>query len=126
MESIMRRTLGRVPLTVAALVSAIALPTSLASAVTTSGLGNCPENALCGWSEPEFAGEMTRFSPGRSCQKPPFPIQSAANTYPDDNVMILLAVRAGGDCSGERLGTIMGGESLPTLREKGLSVESAW
>ncbi|WP_157430585.1 hypothetical protein [Actinomadura macra] len=125
----MRRTLGHVSLTVATVAAAVVLPSSLASAApkSISSLEKCPPRSLCGWSGPEFTGKMTTFGVGAGCLNPPFPLRSVANTYGGARgIPIVLGVLTGKDCSGGDLGSVSSGQSLPTLREEGLSVWSVW
>ncbi|MUN36251.1 peptidase inhibitor family I36 protein [Actinomadura litoris] len=118
------RVLGRVSLAVSA-ASVAVLPTSFASASPSAGIGDCPLTRLCGWSEPNFQGQMVTFRGGGGCQESPIPLRSVANTH-RSAIDVVLAVYSGEECSGKYLGTVGREQELPTLPAVGVSVFSAW
>ncbi|XRQ11944.1 hypothetical protein ACN3XK_13955 [Actinomadura welshii] len=119
----MWRTVSRASLIAAVAASAV-LPVTSASASTAP---DCPANSLCGWSEGGFTGKVTTFPPGAGCLDAPFPLRSVASTHNGGiGIPIALLVYSGENCTGELLGSVTRGRSLPMLPADGLSVMSVW
>jgi hypothetical protein len=122
----------RTLLVASAVASVVVLPTSVAPATTTTSvapatptaLADCPVGALCGWSENNFTGLMTRFG-GWACLNSSIPLRSVANNT-SGFIPKSLIVYPGKNCSGKSLGGVRPGESLPSLPGVGVSVYSLW
>lgn len=121
----MWRILTRASLVAAVAASAAVLPASAASAAPSPS--DCPADSLCGWSEAGFTGKVTTFQPGAGCLEAPFPLRSVASTHRGGiGIPIALLVYSGTGCTGQLLGSVTRGQSLPTLVPAGLSVMSVW
>ncbi|WP_165975942.1 peptidase inhibitor family I36 protein [Actinomadura rubrisoli] len=121
----MWRTLSRVSLALSVAASAAVLTMSPASA--SAAPAGCSANSLCGWSGSNFTGPITTFGAGAGCLNSPIPLRSVANTHPGGvGVPVVLSVYSGQDCSGKPLGSVAGGQSLPSLPGVGVSVMSVW
>ncbi|GAA0569179.1 peptidase inhibitor family I36 protein [Actinomadura livida] len=123
----MWRTLTRASLVTAVAAAAAVLPVSSASAAPAPDPWDCPAESLCGWSGAGFVGLVTTFRPGAGCLDAPFPLRSVANTHRGGTgIPVALLVYSDKQCTGRLLGSVRGGQSLPTLPADGLSVWSVW
>jgi hypothetical protein len=113
------------------LFSRFALATMLMVATTvvfapaaSAAIEDCPNLGHCGWSDYNFSGQMTTFSPGSGCTNAPFPLASVANTFPKFGVQAVFTVFSGSDCTGTRIATVRGEESYSFLAQPGFSVHA--
>lgn len=122
----MWRRLSHIALTASIAGAMVLVPASQASAASSAGLPDCPDNSLCGWSGSFFTGKVMTFGWSPPCTNAPIPLRSVANTHQGTiGIPIVMAVYSGPNCTGKYLGSVARGQSLPNLPVPGLSVSVA-
>ncbi|RFS84839.1 hypothetical protein D0T12_15070 [Actinomadura spongiicola] len=122
----MTRMLRFLVLVASVAAASAALPVAGASASASGNPPGCTPRWQCGWSGPNFTGEVVRFSPLDidGCLNAPFPFLSVGNAWGTEGragIPIVMYVYSERDCRGETVAKVSARRFLPSLPAPGLS-----